>query len=269
MPEKMSFADFTQLLHQSGCRSSEGYFYLRETGEVVSIRLTRQRKAAKMLAASVLVGKLIRICPFVRGVFLSGSLSKGVNDGDADVDLFIVSAEHRLWICRSILTAFKKSFLLNSKKFLCPNYFVTESHLEIPERNIFTATELTTLRPLYNTPMLKRLLGANLEWVLDFYPNYEFDFQEQSVRRSLVQRVLEVPMSDGYTEKLDDRLMDFYRRNWRHRYPGYSDEQRDFLFRTTPYASKVHPNDYQTMILGEYERRLSAEGLVRVTRLDG
>lgn len=51
-----------------------------------------------MLAASAVVGKLIRYCPFVRGAFLSGSLSKGVDNGDADIDLFIVSAEKRLWI---------------------------------------------------------------------------------------------------------------------------------------------------------------------------
>lgn len=268
MPEKMPFPDFTPLLHRSGLRSSNGYFHLRENPDLVLIRQTRQRRAERMLAASALVGRLVKICPFVRGVFLSGSLSKGVNDGSADVDLFIVSSEHRLWICRSILTLFKKSFLLNKKKFLCPNYFVTENHLEIPERNVFTATELITLKPLYNPPMLRRLIEVNRRWILEFFPNFELKYQTQAGHRSLLQRVLELPMNDGYTERLDTRLMDFYRKSWKHRYPGYTDEERDFLFRTTPYASKVHPNDYQTKILGEYEKRLSAEGLTRLTRLN-
>ncbi len=269
LPEKMPFPEFTQMLSRSGCLSSEGYFYLRGTGELVSTRRARERKAARMLTASDLVGKLVGLCPFVRGVFLSGSLSKGVNDGKADIDLFIVSSEHRLWISRSVLTAFKKSILLNKKKFLCPNYFVTENHLEIPERNIFTATELITLKPLYNQFMLRKLIEANRTWVSHFYPNYDWNSGGGPGYHPLVQRFLEFPMNDGYTEKLDEKLMNFYRRSWKNRYPGYSDEERDFLFRTTPYASKVHPNDYQTKILGEYERRLSAEGLTRATRYNG
>lgn len=269
MPEKMSFPEFMALLRGSGLRPSNGYFHLRENGDLAAIRLDREKRAGWMLAASAVVGRLIRLCPFVRGVFLSGSLSKGVNDGSADIDLFIVSSEHRLWICRSILTLFKKSFLLNSKKFLCPNYFVTEKHLEIPERNVFTATELITLRVLYNTPMLKKLIEANRSWILAFYPNFEMKYGKRSGHRSLVQRALELPMNDGYTEKLDYKLMEFYRKSWKHRYPEYTDEQRDFLFRTTPYASKVHPNDYQTRILREYERRLSADGIMRLTRLNG
>ncbi len=269
MPEKTSLSEFRPLARRSGFRSSNGYIQIRERADLTPIRQERQRRAERMLLASKFVGELVKICPFVRGVFLSGSLSKGVNDGGADVDLFIVSSEHRLWISRSILTLFKKSFLLNSKKFLCPNYFVTERHLEIPDRNIFTATELITLRPLYNTEMLSTLLEANRRWIENFYPNFMLEYGKSPAHRSLLQRVLELPMNDGYTERLDARLMEFYRKSWKHRYPGFTDEERDFLFRTTPYASKVHPNDYQSKILLEYERRLSIEGLTRLTRLNG
>ncbi len=75
-------------------------------------------------------------------------------------------------------------------------------------------------------------------------------------------------MSDGYTGALDRKLMYYYGRVWRKRYPEYGDEQRQFLFRTTPYASKVHPKDYQTKVLEAYEKRLKEEHLWRLTRLD-
>jgi Nucleotidyltransferase domain len=268
MPARLEFDEFRAGLKEASLPASDGLFYLRPHRDLAGIRRARERKAKRMLAAASLVTLIVRRFPFVRGVFLSGSLSKGVNDGGADIDLFIVSAENRLWICRSILTSFKKVFLLNSKKFLCPNYFVTEGHLEIPEKNIFTATELVTLRPLYNPDIFSKLISAN-SWLYAFFPNFAVPQEEHGLRRSLIQRALEVPMSDGYTAKMDRRLMGFYRSLWKRRYPGYTDMERDFLFRSTPFSSKVHPNDYQSKILNVYERRLREEGLTRLTRLNG
>ncbi len=268
MPEYIDFSTFKARIGKAGLTSSDGLYHLRPGFDLPLIRRTRERRAKWMLTASSVVGKVIRCFPFVRGAFLSGSLSKGVDDGNADIDLFIVSAEHRLWICKSILTLIKKSFLLNKKKFLCPNYFVTEEHLEIPEKNIFTATELITLRPLYNEAMLERLIGAN-GWIREFYPNYKLEHSYRPIHNPFVQKALELPMSDGYSARLDERIMNYYKRVWKRRYPDYSEHEREFLFRTTPFASKVHPNDYQSKIIGAYERRLCNEGLTRLTRLNG
>jgi len=266
-PEKIARGAFGQMLAESRLRPSDGMFHLRETNGLVSIRKAREKKAKVMLLAAKLVGRFIRHFPFVRAVFLSGSLSKGTNPGDADVDLFIISAEERLWICRSFLTAFKKVFLFNGKKFLCPNYFLTEHHLEIPEKNIFTATELVTLKPLFNEPKLHELIVAN-QWISQFYPNFEFTYAGTNKSRSPFQRLFELPMSDGYTARWDNNLMHYFRGVWRRRYPALDAETRELLFRSTPYASKVHPNDFQTMVLSAYEERLQKESLNRLTRLD-
>ena len=266
-PTKISFEHFKDMLARSDFMSSRNMFHLRNSNEIVSIRVKREKKARTMLYAAKLVGMFIRHFPFVRAAFLSGSLSKGINPGDADVDLFIISAEDRLWICRSFLTAFKKVFLMNSKKFLCPNYFMTEQHLEIPDKNIFTATELATLKPLYNAAKLKNLLVAN-KWVAEFYPNFEIPYDGTYKSRSTLQRLLELPMSDGYTSKWDGNLMHYFNNVWQTRYSNVEPEKRELLFRTTPYASKIHPSDFQTRVLDAYEERLRKENLIRLIRLD-
>jgi len=225
-PQKMGEEEFEKQLSRQPFRSADGLFHVRRNDEVVFARRKRERKARTMLYASRVVGSCLKYFPFVRGVYLSGSLSKGVNPGDADVDLFIITPEDRLWICRSILTAFKKMFLFNKKKFLCPNYFVSEGHLEIPEKNIFTATELITLRPLYNASMLQRLLDAN-RWISLFFPNFRRPRSKSKNGSSMVQRFLEIPMSDGNTSNWDDRLMHYFDKLWEKRYPGYTPEERD------------------------------------------
>jgi hypothetical protein len=280
-PERMESAQFDSLLSRitertgsdrllrgrQAIRVCDGFIHLRNDNEVVKVRKHRERKARRMLRATKIVGRFLGHFPFVRGVFLSGSLSKGVNDGTADIDLFIIVSEERLWICRSIITVFKKVFLFNGKKFLCPNYFVTDRHLEIPERNIFTATELITLRPLFNERKLIELLQAN-RWVLEFFPNFRIQHPAAIRRPSKIQQLLELPMSDGRISKWDNKLMHYYKGVWGRRYPAYSDSQRDFQFRTTPYASKVHPNDYQTKVLEAYENRLEEEKLKRLVEID-
>lgn len=266
-PEKLEIDEFNKRLLQLDIKSSDGLYHVRNSDEVIVTRKGREKKAKTMLGATRIVARLIRYFPFVRGAFLSGSLSKGVNDGDADIDLFIVTAEQRLWICRSVLIAFKKIFLLNNKKFLCPNYFVTENHLEIPEKNIFTATELITLRPLFNEKRLRGLLEAN-RWILSFFPNFRIDQPEVDIRQTLLQRVLELPMSDGYTANWDGRLMYYFKSVWEKKYPECSREEREFQFRSTPFSSKMHPNDFQSKVLDEYEAKLRQEKLERLTKFD-
>ena len=92
----------------------------------------------------------IKRFPFVRAVFLSGELSKNISSDDGDIDFMIVTEKNRLWICRTLLTFFKKIFLFNQKKYLCINYFVDEEHLHLPKKNIFTATEIAHVKPLFN-----------------------------------------------------------------------------------------------------------------------
>lgn len=268
MPSRLKLEDFKQRLHEAGFPSSNGFYQLDSQGDLSLVRIKRQKKARAMIEAAMVVGAFIRFFPFVRAAFLSGSLSKGVNDGTADVDLFLVSADERIWICRSVLTAFKRTLLFNSKKFLCPNYIVAETHLEIPDKNIFTATELATLKPLYNREMLRKLISEN-KWVYDFYPNLEGRAITTPPRRSIIQKAIELPMSDGYAGAIDKKLAGYYGRMWKRRYPGLRTDQYELLFRSTPIASKVHPRDYQTKVLHLYEARLALENLSRLTRIDG
>ncbi len=115
--------------------------------------------------------KLISRFPFVRAVLASGSLSKGYMDEKSDIDFFIITAPHRLWIARTLLVLYKRLFLGGSHKHFCVNYFVDEDHLEIEEKNLFTATELATVLPLYGAEQYKSLIKTN-GWVRDFFPNY-------------------------------------------------------------------------------------------------
>ena len=113
--------------------------------------------------------KLIGKFPYVRAVFISGSFSKGYMPIDGDIDYFVITKHNRMWLARTLIILYKKVFLFNSRKFFCVNYFLGEKDLNIDQKNIFTATEIFTLKPIINKDLYKNLLKEN-QWIELFWP---------------------------------------------------------------------------------------------------
>ena len=130
-------------------------FSLKNDKALIDRRLKGNKEADKYLILAQKKANFISKFPFVRAVLASGSLSKGYMDEGSDLDFFIITAPKRLWIARTLLVLYKRVFLANSHKHFCVNYFIDEKHLEIEEKNLFTATELATVIPLYGSNNMK------------------------------------------------------------------------------------------------------------------
>ena len=141
-----------------------------------SPELERRRTDGNLLAIQYMKkahrqAKVISRFPYVEGVMVSGSLSKGHADPTSDIDFFIVTKPGRLWIARTLLVMYKRIWLLNSHKYFCVNYFVDSEHLDINEQNIYTAIELATLIPLYGHRCYLALIEKN-DWIRTYCPNF-------------------------------------------------------------------------------------------------
>ena len=149
--------------------SGNGYYGLRE--ETVALRAQYEALNARKMRSARRMSRLIRMFPFVRGVYLSGSLSKlGVQSKEDDLDFFILTAPSRVWTAKLLLIAFKKVFLLDSEKYFCINLLMDETKLEVAKRNLYTATEVVTLVTLRGSAGKDRFLAAN-RWVQTYFPN--------------------------------------------------------------------------------------------------
>ena len=160
------------LLKKSVVFKLNDFFSLSNNFLLVERRLKGNIRADELLKKADRGAKFLSKFPFVRGVAVSGSLSKNFADESADVDFFIIAAANRLWIARSFLHLFKKfTFLLNKQHMYCMNYFIDEEEPTIVEKNIYTATEIATLLPLYGSDTFKRFYAAN-GWTKEFLPNH-------------------------------------------------------------------------------------------------
>jgi hypothetical protein len=190
------------------------FYSLQNDVSLIARRRDGNIRANKLLHIAYRIGRLLYKFPFVKGVGISGSLSKNYADTDADIDFFIVTQHNRLWIARTLLHCLKKlSFLIGRQHWFCMNYFIDEEALVIAEKNLFTATEVVTLKPVCGDWITPLFFMAN-DWVIDFLPNHTTPKENiESNDAGDKQSIEELP-DNSYLNRLDNYLMRVTAKRW-------------------------------------------------------
>jgi len=230
-----------------------GFFFIGRESHVDE-RLADEVRARDALQRAARWSRFIARFPHVRGVAVSGTLSKGVMKEGDDLDYLVYTEPGRVWLCRLWLMGFKKVFLLNSHHRFCINYLMDEDHLEIPDRDLFTATEVAWLLPTVNRSIHDRFVDANA-WIEEFFPNWRrCPNAGEPLPGGLVKKVAETCAGgvvgrwlDGWSHRVISRRNE---RRYRH-----LDIQHDVALRSEKHASKHHPRAFRERVL----RRLSDE----------
>jgi hypothetical protein len=249
--------DLEELLATRLIGHDSGYYFLGDGFRKIRERLEKQDRAMKHNRIAHIVSGMISRYPFVRAVMVTGSLSKKSQSQKADIDFFVITVPGRLWLCRTMLMLFKKVFLLNSKKYFCINYFIDSVHLEIPEKNIFTATELAFLKPMNNPELFLQLMHAN-DWIKGYFPNLTVQARDcREIPDTFLKRTLEKVFNGKIGEKLDTTLLRVYRKRSERK---FSDAQKHLFpvnFKTEKHVSKHHPNGFQQIIIDQHQSRIA------------
>lgn len=206
------------------------------------------KKAKEILKKAKRVSKLISQFPFVEGVFVSGSLSKGYFGEDDDIDYFIITSPNRLWIARTFLILYKKIFLLNSKKYFCVNYFMSSNALKIEEQNRFTATEFTTLIPMSGNGIYQKLQKENA-WVLDYFPNYDQEKKSNPIKRKTLKRFSEYLLNGKIGNGLEKKFMKVTQSHQQKKFKKLQKSDFEIAFKGDKNTSKHHPDNHQKRVI--------------------
>ncbi|HYE56342.1 MAG TPA: hypothetical protein VD996_15945, partial [Chitinophagaceae bacterium] len=93
----------------------DNFYSLQNKPFLVYRRKEGNDRAAPMLAKAHKISAFLYRFPFVRGIGISGSLSKNFADKNADIDFFVITSANRLWIARSFMHLFKKLTFLTGR----------------------------------------------------------------------------------------------------------------------------------------------------------
>ncbi|HLX91399.1 MAG TPA: nucleotidyltransferase domain-containing protein [Puia sp.] len=236
----------------------EFYSLRHEPGDFAS-RSEGNKKAVILLRKARKVAKLVSLFPFVRGVGVSGSLSKNFANDSSDIDLFIITAPNRLWLARTILHGFKKlTFIFNRQHLYCMNYFVDQQQLEIEEKNIYTATEVATLIPMQGETAFKEFFAANA-WTKSFLPHHFLRVSSAANRKvQPVPWLVEKALGGRQGNRLDDYLMEMTNRRWREKTLNNQKNSRGVTMSmiARKHLAKPDPAFFQEGLLKQYAEKI-------------
>jgi hypothetical protein len=238
----------------------EGEYYMPNYASIdnVTERITKENFSKKIKSKVLFYSNLISKFPFVESVSISGSYSKGVADKTGDIDYFIICTPQRLWICRTLLILFKKIFLLNSKKYFCVNYFIDSDNLIVPDKNLFVATEIKFLIPVYNHALFKKFQGTN-KWTDEYLPNKKNQafLKNEESKPSKIKYIIEKLLQNKTGDILDTIFFRITLKKWKRKFPEMNITDFDLNMRTRKNVSKHHPHGYQNKVLKAMEESRS------------
>lgn len=185
------------------------YYYLPSREEAVELRKSRHAASLKAFNRALKYGRMLGLLPFVRMVAMTGSLAVLNLSKNADMDFMLVTVPNRLWIARAFAVTFGRLMRLTRDR-ICVNLLVSESALEWPRHDLYSAREMGQMIPIVGIGVYHRLREAN-PWVESFLPNAksspEHSPSNPSETDSWIQRLSEILLPAKFTEWLDGLLM--------------------------------------------------------------
>ncbi|MGV6829192.1 MAG: nucleotidyltransferase domain-containing protein [Flavobacteriales bacterium] len=255
-PEKIS-AELHQLMADKIVFKNGEFYTLVNNNTWIERRIKGNQKAKDIHPKAIQVSRFISKFPYIEGVGISGSLSKGYYDEDSDFDFFIITKHQRLWIARTFLILYKKIFLLNSRKYFCVNYFISENDLEIEEKNRFTATELVTLMPMYGNGSFHEFYQKN-KWTKGFLPNKktcEALKKLNPIEKPFVSKLLEKILNTKLGDVLDHLFLKITLKKWKSKFKNMNKKQFAIALKSNQNVSKHHPLNFQRQVIEQLNNK--------------
>jgi len=261
---KYHYEDFDDalqsLLYEGTIHQFDKFYTLKNDHYLVVRRNEGNKKASELIKIAEKVGNILIKFPYVRGIAISGSLSKKFADDQSDIDLFIITAKNRLWIARTLMHLFKKlTFLVNKEHYFCMNYYIDEQNLEIVEKSIYTAIEIGTLIPLQGDTTLEKFYAANT-WTRAFLPNKVMRISSAKPARYFrLKSVVEWFLNNKTGNAIDNILMRITAGRWLKKTHQSRRNNHGMVMgmETDKHYAKPDPGQFQSMLLTKYEQKVS------------
>ncbi|MEK7579922.1 MAG: nucleotidyltransferase domain-containing protein [Patescibacteria group bacterium] len=212
--ESFSFKDEGEIKNNL-IQLAKGFHFLKGREALIQLRKERNQIAEEKWEKTLKAVKWLRLIPYIRLVFASGSLALSNTDEESDLDVLIVTKSGRIWITRfltvfilSLLGARRTRYEKIAPDKICLNHFITDKSLYIPRKSIYTAQLYSRLVPITGEKdLIDRFFEAN-SWIRNYIPkfpisNFQFPNKFQipnsnflKLIRNIEEKILDTKLGD-------------------------------------------------------------------------
>lgn len=205
-PEKIDYGQVCSVLFSSNAlkqfiEQKNGFYFLNSRSDLAEQRIGREKISSKKWKKIRRAAVLLQAVPFLRLIFVSGSLAQNTCHSESDLDLLIVARSGRIWTTR-FLTAILTHVLglrrhgEKIKDRVCLNHYITDKSLQIPPagRSLYTAQIYNQLVLLFEKePNLFPRFKEENGWIKDYFVQYPVHpTHKQSVCEANLRRIKEM-----------------------------------------------------------------------------
>lgn len=251
-----------ELLGRGAIMQENGFYFLKGRAGLSALRLEREKISAQKWRRCLNRAYWLQIVPWIRGMFVSGSLALGTTSSESDFDVLVLVKSGRLYLARlflsgiaSLIGARRTRYETVAPDKFCFNHYLTTSTLNIKHESLYNAQTYAHLAPMAISPALTGRFFADNLWINKFV--YNFTPHQQTIRRT----VRPSGFLKGITQTVEfigqGRIGDILE-SWSRRYqqkriaanpatraPGgrviYTDSELEF-----------HPHSFERVILNHY-----------------
>lgn len=168
----------TEVKNEDKVDFHDGFWMLKGRKELIKNRIKKQKNSIRKIKKLRFYSRLLTLLPYVRGIFLTGTLAMGKTSPQSDWDVLIILKEDRIWIGRFWVTIFLQ--LIGKRRYgnkiedrFCLNHFLTENGLILEEQNEFSANEAMFSFPIFGEKLHQKFLQINRQWINIYKPDYQ------------------------------------------------------------------------------------------------
>lgn len=273
--ELFSFKDEKERRTDNLIETVKGFYFLKDRN-LIETRKERNEIAKKKWEKALKAIKWLRLVPYIRLVFASGSLALSNTDKDSDLDVLIVAKHGRIWTAR-ILTVLLLSLLgVRRTRYekvapdkICLNHFITDKSLYIPRKSIYTAQLYARLVPILveDKKLVNDFCEAN-DWVGDYiagWPN-SIKYEALSIKRNIILNFIRKSGEKILNTKLGDWLERILKKYQLQRINSYHlTHKSGGRVKADDESLEFHPDSPEFKIIERYNKKMIELGFEDLT----
>lgn len=166
---------------------TNGFYHLKNRSHLVPLRLARYGLTETKLRKRNTYLRWLASLPHVQAILISDSIGLHNARTNSDIDIAIITTEHKIWSTR-FWAAFPAQTLglrpkmlhtghLHKRDKICLCFYTTTNHLNLKNERITTPDIdfvywLASMFPIYDrNQTYEKFINAN-QWLLEFLPNF-------------------------------------------------------------------------------------------------
>jgi len=179
--QKISFEQLNRFLQKEEklgkLKHFNGFWFLKGFEKIAQERTRRQKISVSKIKKARRIAFLFGLVPYLRGVFITGTLGLKNAGKKSDWDVLVVLEKERIWLGRLFFSLFLEALGKRRKEgkitdCFCLNHFITLDNLEFEEKNEFSANEISFSFPLFGGKIFQQFILANSNWIKKEKPNF-------------------------------------------------------------------------------------------------